>query len=53
MALQFLWLACIAYPEKMRHIDMRVETRDFYRDLYGLALTEREIDDILVPSSGP
>lgn len=53
VALQFLWLACIAYPEKTRHIDMRVETRDFYRDSYGLTLTDREIDDILVPPSGP
>ena len=53
VALQFLWLACIAYPEKTRHIDMRAETRDFYRDFYGLTLTDREVDDILVPSSGP
>lgn len=50
-ALQFLWLAKLAYPEQMKHIDMRAETRRFYQEFYGYRLSDTEIDEFLTPSS--
>lgn len=50
-ALQFLWLAKLAYPEQMKHIDMREETRHFYRTFYGYTLSDQEIDEFLNPQS--
>lgn len=49
-ALQFLWLAKLAYPEQMKHIDMRAETRRFYQEFYGYRLSEAEIDEFLTPA---
>jgi len=49
-ALQFLWLASLAYPEHMAHIEMREETRQFYRTFYHYELTDAELDEFLHPS---
>ncbi|MCP1105119.1 ABC transporter substrate-binding protein [Serratia nevei] len=48
-ALQFLWLAKTLYPARFADIDLREETRSFYRDFFGLALTAAQIDAILNP----
>ena len=48
-ALQFLWLAKTLYPARFADIDMREETRGFYRDFFGLSLTAAQIDAILNP----
>lgn len=48
-ALQFLWLACLLYPEAMAEVDMRHETREFYARFYGYRLTDAEVDDFLSP----
>ncbi|GAB81290.1 hypothetical protein EB105725_13_00240 [Shimwellia blattae DSM 4481 = NBRC 105725] len=48
-ALQFLWLAKMLYPERFTDIDMRSETRHFYRQFFGLQLSDTQIDTILNP----
>lgn len=49
-ALQFLWLATTLYPEVFADIDMREETRRFYRDFYRIDLTDAEITEFLNPT---
>lgn len=49
-ALQILWLATTLYPEHFRDIDMKTETRFFYKTFYGYDLTDREIHEILYPT---
>lgn len=48
-ALQFLWLAKTLYPQRFADIDMRQETRDFYQQFFGIALSDVQIDDVLNP----
>lgn len=48
-ALQFLWLARTLYPERLAGIDMRGETRSFYKEFYGYDLSDAEVDDFLAP----
>ena len=49
VALQFLWLARLAYPEQMKDVDLREETRHFYRTFYRVELDDDEVDDFLIP----
>lgn len=51
VALQFLWLARLAYPELMKDVDMRAETRRFYRTFYQYELGDDEIDEFLAPAT--
>lgn len=48
-ALQFLWLAKTLYPRRFADIDMRQETRDFYRTFFGITLSDAQISDVLNP----
>lgn len=50
-ALQFLWLAKLAYPKHMQDIDMRAETRYFYKTFYHYELSETELEEFLKPTS--
>lgn len=52
VALQFLWLASLAYPERFAGLDMRKEAQAFYRDFYGTQLDDAEIDSFLHPQAG-
>ncbi|WP_281029336.1 ABC transporter substrate-binding protein [Paracoccus pantotrophus] len=49
-ALQFLWLASTLYPDALADIDMREETRRFYRKFYRIELTDNEIAEFLKPT---
>jgi iron complex transport system substrate-binding protein len=49
-ALQFLWLAKTLYPDYFQSIDMKKETKYFYKTFYGYDLTESEIHSILNPT---
>lgn len=49
-ALQFLWVAKTLYPDAFADIDMRDETRRFYRMFYRIDLSDHELDEILNPS---
>ncbi|YCH31496.1 ABC transporter substrate-binding protein [Erwinia sp. D4-22] len=48
-ALQFLWLAKTLYPQRFEDIDMQQETRRFYHDFFGVSLSDRQIQAILLP----
>ena len=48
-ALQILWLAKTLYPQRFADIDMAEETRNFYHDFFGIALSDLQILKILHP----
>ncbi|PNS12697.1 ABC transporter substrate-binding protein [Mixta theicola] len=48
-ALQFLWLAKTLYPQRFQDIDMQQETRRFYHDFFGMTLSDKQIQAILLP----
>ncbi len=37
-----LWLACIAYPERFKDIDIVAEVQRFYREIFDFDLTEQQ-----------
>jgi iron complex transport system substrate-binding protein len=45
--LTVLWAASVFHPERMRSVDLVAETRAFYRDIFGQALTEAQVGEIL------
>lgn len=51
VALQFLWLAKVAYPALTADIDLGAETRRFYADFFGLDLDDRQLNEFLSPGS--
>lgn len=42
------WLAKIQHPELFEDMDMREEITEFYKDVYGFAMTEEILDEILL-----
>ncbi|MCY0389547.1 ABC transporter substrate-binding protein [Robbsia sp. Bb-Pol-6] len=46
-ALQIIWVAKLLYPQALPQIDMRQETRDFYKVFYGYDLSDAEIGQFL------
>ena len=46
-ALQVLWAAGSFHPERFADLDMGVETRRFYREFYGLELTDDALARVL------
>lgn len=49
--LTLLWLAKTIYPERFADIDLQAETEHFYRDVFGLSLTEAQIKTIYAPQT--
>lgn len=49
--LTLLWLAKTIYPERFADIDLQAETEHFYRDVFGLSLTEAQIKTIYAPQA--
>ncbi|MBQ4050779.1 MAG: ABC transporter substrate-binding protein [Oscillospiraceae bacterium] len=47
----FLWMAQKVYPELFADIDIAAEVRDYYKELYGVSLTDEQIDRMYNPSS--
>lgn len=45
--LTVLWAASVFHPERMRGIDLVAETRAFYRDIFGHALDDAQVAEIL------
>ncbi|MEG0378525.1 MAG: ABC transporter substrate-binding protein [Eubacterium sp.] len=45
--LAMLWTAKTVYPELFEDIDMRTETKEFYKTMFGYDLSEEEVDNIL------
>ena len=46
-----LWLAQAVYPEKFADVDVRDEVRDYYSELFGITLTEDQIDQMYTPNA--
>ena len=46
-----LWMAQKVYPELFEDIDITAEVRDYYQELYGIELTDEQIDRMYNPSS--
>ncbi|MCW4454859.1 ABC transporter substrate-binding protein [Flavobacterium sp. MXW15] len=53
--LMALWAAHQFHPQAVRHIDLVERTRDFYRDLFGVALSRAQAGEILAggPQAAP
>ena len=49
-ALQFMWLATLLYPEEMKDIDIKEETRQFYDTFFNIQLNNTQLNQILLPS---
>lgn len=47
----FLWMAKTVYPDLFADIDITAEVRDYYEELYGVSLTDEQIDRMYNPSS--
>lgn len=45
--LAILWTAQTLYPEKFLDLDMAAQTRSFYKDFFGLELSEEVVDRII------
>lgn len=46
-----LWMAQKVYPELFADVDIAAEVRDYYKELYGVSLTDEQIDRMYNPSS--
>lgn len=46
-ALYPLWLACTAYPERFKDVDLVAEIRRFYAEIFGFRLTEEQARKVL------
>lgn len=46
-----LWMAQKVYPELFADIDIAAEVRDYYNELYGVSLTDEQIERMYNPSS--
>ena len=45
--LTVLWAASVFHPERMKSVDLVAETRFFYRDIFGHALSDAQLGEIL------
>ena len=46
-----LWMAKTVYPELFADIDITAETRAYYREVFGIELTDDQANGIFDPSS--
>jgi iron complex transport system substrate-binding protein len=46
------WLLSIFYPEAA-HVDLRADTREFYKNFYGVAVSDAQIDRLLGVGKSP
>ncbi len=46
-----LWVAKTVYPELFSDIDITVETKKYYNDVFGIELTDEQAEMIFAPSS--
>ena len=45
-----LWLAQTVYPELFSDIDLTAEVKAYYQDVFGVELTDEQVNSIFVPS---
>lgn len=46
-----LWMAQKVYPDLFADVDIAAEVRDYYKELYGISLTDEQIERMYNPSS--
>ena len=46
-----LWLAKTAYPELFEDIDIITEAKDYYREIFGIELTDEQASSIFEPTA--
>ena len=46
-----LWLAKTAYPEYYKDVDITHETKKYYKEVFGIDLTDEQADSIFTPVS--
>ncbi len=46
-----MWLAKTAYPDLFEDIDITQETKDYYKELFGIDLTDEQAEKIFAPVS--
>lgn len=46
-----LWLAKAAYPELFEDIDIVSEAKDYYKEVFGISLTDEQAESIFAPSA--
>lgn len=46
-----LWLAKTAYPDLFEDIDIIDETKKYYQDVFGIALTDEQAESIFTPTA--
>ena len=46
-----MWLAKTAYPEQFADIDITQETKDYYKEVFGVDLTDEQANSIFAPVS--
>ncbi|MGI5892978.1 MAG: ABC transporter substrate-binding protein [Candidatus Merdivicinus sp.] len=47
----FLWMAKTVYPELFEDIDITAEVKDYYQEMYGVTLTDEQVDLMYNPTS--
>ena len=46
-----LWLAKTAYPEQFSDIDITAETKDYYKEVFGIELSDAQAASIFAPAA--
>ena len=46
-----LWLAKTTYPDKFKDIDLTKEVKDYYKEVFGVDLSDKQVESILAPTS--
>ena len=46
-----LWMAQAVYPELFADVDVRAEVKDYYSQLFGITLTDDQIDRMYTPNA--
>ena len=46
-----LWLAQTVYPELFADVDLTAEVQNYYQEVFGVTLTEEQVNGIYTPSS--
>ena len=46
-----LWLAKTTYPDKFKDIDLTKEVKDYYKEVFGVDLSDKQVESIFAPTS--
>ena len=46
-----LWLAKTVYPDLFRDVDITAKTKDYYKTVFNIALTDKQANKIFAPAA--